>query len=134
MADEQKVMAGDAIEVTVAFRHSANVEGVEARFVKEPAENPEGHRGRPVDFYETVDNPDVYRRDPGALVTEHTARLRADITAEHEPGPYRCAAFSVVTAGGKRHPFSRFPHFGFEVVPEPEEQPALQGDFRPLDR
>lgn len=128
MADEQKVMVGDTIEVEVSFQHSANVERVEATFVNPKA--PNGSEG--VEFHETHDSLRLHLRERGGLTTDHTARLQADIGPEHVPGTYRCASCTVVTAGGKEHSFSRFPHFRFEVVPEPEAQPVMQGDFRPV--
>jgi hypothetical protein len=82
-----------------------------------------------IEFYDTRDNPAVYRADKDALTTTSEAVLVADITYERPPRlPLR--ATTATTAGGAEIHFSRLPDFSFEVVEEPKDSPQLVGFAR----
>ncbi len=131
MPKVHQFMTGDEIQLEISFQHTANIERVEAVFAQENAADGQ------VEFYESrYDNPDVHRRSPGDLTTRHLAMLQGDITNKHFPGTYRCVSLDVVTSGGARLAFSRLPDLTFEVLPEPVQAPALQGNpkFEEQDR
>ena len=125
----EKYWPGDVIELMLQIQHAPmHLREVTALFFPEGPRESQGMymRGTPSP---SEDRLPAHLLDEDIMQAE--ALLSGQVEPHHAPGIYRLDRVQVRTYGGREHLYSghEFGDFGFEIVKEPDDRPAVAIGF-----
>jgi hypothetical protein len=116
----QQYHAGEKAVATFDFVQGERVRIVTATFA---------HVDNPTTKFYLSGTPMEETASEGAGYTYWRVVLTRDVTAENEPGTYRCETVEAEYAGGRKVPFGGMPDVGIEIVKEEIPPPEITGGW-----